>query len=408
MLEDFVDVRGGGLLVLGGARSFSRRRLGGHAAVGRAAGRARSRRARSRCHPPLELVVRPTPRGRSRIPPTQIADTAEDAAAKWRDLPPLTSVNPCRSRAQARRERAADRRRRARPRAGGAGLSALRPRQDARAARAGHLAVAHARQDGRRGHDAPHLLAAARALAGRRRAGSRDGDGDARPRAEGRAGHADGRGRRPGISRASTTAGSPRTSPRRRARSKTCRWSGRSSTTANTARGSRRPRTASTRSPSTARARRARTSAAAPSYLRVAPSDAEYFDAAMRAPLLRRIAEETEGRFFRAADTTRPRRRDHLQRQGRHGRRRARAVGHADHPAPAARADGRRVDVSAVAGAGVKSDACVAACALAGVGLALVAGDDARSRSAAAFGGMLRAVLLRQRAATTASSCSCG
>jgi hypothetical protein len=37
--------------------------------------------------------------------------------------------------------------------------------------------------------------------------------------------------------------------------------------------------------------------------LRVGPSDAEYFDAAMRAPLLRRLAEETEGRFFRAAET---------------------------------------------------------------------------------------------------------
>jgi len=38
--------------------------------------------------------------------------------------------------------------------------------------------------------------------------------------------------------------------------------------------------------------------------MRVAPSDAEYFDAAMRTPLLRRIAEETEGRFFRAAETS--------------------------------------------------------------------------------------------------------
>jgi hypothetical protein len=38
--------------------------------------------------------------------------------------------------------------------------------------------------------------------------------------------------------------------------------------------------------------------------MRVAPSDAEYFDAAMRAPLLRRLAEDTEGRFFRAADTS--------------------------------------------------------------------------------------------------------
>jgi hypothetical protein len=38
--------------------------------------------------------------------------------------------------------------------------------------------------------------------------------------------------------------------------------------------------------------------------LRVAPSDAEYFDAAMRAPLLSRISEETGGRFFRADDTS--------------------------------------------------------------------------------------------------------
>jgi hypothetical protein len=35
----------------------------------------------------------------------------------------------------------------------------------------------------------------------------------------------------------------------------------------------------------------------------VGPSDAEYFDAAMRASLLQRLSEETGGRFFRAADT---------------------------------------------------------------------------------------------------------
>jgi len=37
--------------------------------------------------------------------------------------------------------------------------------------------------------------------------------------------------------------------------------------------------------------------------MRVEPSDAEYFDAAMRAPLLKRIAEETGGRFYHADDT---------------------------------------------------------------------------------------------------------
>jgi hypothetical protein len=38
---------------------------------------------------------------------------------------------------------------------------------------------------------------------------------------------------------------------------------------------------------------------------RVGPSDAEYFDVAMRAPLLQRIAEETGGRFFLASETAR-------------------------------------------------------------------------------------------------------
>ena len=38
--------------------------------------------------------------------------------------------------------------------------------------------------------------------------------------------------------------------------------------------------------------------------VRVAPSDREYFDAAMRAPLLERIAEETEGRFYKAQDVS--------------------------------------------------------------------------------------------------------
>ena len=33
-------------------------------------------------------------------------------------------------------------------------------------------------------------------------------------------------------------------------------------------------------------------------YVRVAPSDSEYFDAAMRAPLLRRISEETGGVYY--------------------------------------------------------------------------------------------------------------
>jgi uncharacterized membrane protein len=41
---------------------------------------------------------------------------------------------------------------------------------------------------------------------------------------------------------------------------------------------------------------------AASMHIRVSAGDAEYFDAAMRAPLLQRIAEETGGRFFTAAN----------------------------------------------------------------------------------------------------------
>ena len=38
-------------------------------------------------------------------------------------------------------------------------------------------------------------------------------------------------------------------------------------------------------------------------HVRAVPSDAEYFDAAMHAPLLRRIAQDTGGRFYTAGNT---------------------------------------------------------------------------------------------------------
>ena len=37
-------------------------------------------------------------------------------------------------------------------------------------------------------------------------------------------------------------------------------------------------------------------------HIRVSAGDGEYFDAAMRAPLLKRIADETGGRFFTPAN----------------------------------------------------------------------------------------------------------
>ena len=126
---------------------------------------------------------------------------------------------------------------------------------------------------------------------------------DARPRAARRAGHADGRRARPGV------PGRERR-PHHRARdgavrqaSKTCRWSGPSSTTASTARGSRRPRTGSIESRSTGRARTGRTSGAA--------RRSCAWRRATRSTSTPRCArrscggssEETDGRFFRAADT---------------------------------------------------------------------------------------------------------
>ena len=42
---------------------------------------------------------------------------------------------------------------------------------------------------------------------------------------------------------------------------------------------------------------------AATMQVRVSAGDAEYFDAAMRAPLLKRIADDTGGRFFTPATT---------------------------------------------------------------------------------------------------------
>ncbi|MEO7190399.1 MAG: hypothetical protein ABI051_05035 [Vicinamibacterales bacterium] len=91
MLEDFVDVRGGGLLAIGGARAFSE---GGWAGtpLSNALPVALDAGRRNPIYPPFELTVRPTRAGQSH-PATQIADTEEAALSKWKELPPLSSVN---------------------------------------------------------------------------------------------------------------------------------------------------------------------------------------------------------------------------------------------------------------------------------------------------------------------------
>jgi uncharacterized membrane protein len=96
MLEDFVDVRGGGLLALGGDRSFSE---GGWAGTPLADALPVVLTRGLRSSDPLAnfdwLVVRPTRAGLNH-PATQITDKEGDVEAKWRDLPPVSSVNPIR------------------------------------------------------------------------------------------------------------------------------------------------------------------------------------------------------------------------------------------------------------------------------------------------------------------------
>jgi uncharacterized membrane protein len=91
MLEDFVDVRGGGLLALGGDLAFAE---GGWAGtpLSNALPVMLDPRQRTPTYPPFELVVRPTPAGLNH-PAVQIADPGSDPADAWRKLPPVYSQN---------------------------------------------------------------------------------------------------------------------------------------------------------------------------------------------------------------------------------------------------------------------------------------------------------------------------
>lgn len=91
MIEDFVAVRGGGLLVLGGARALGEGGWSG-TPLSSALPIAIQGVARDPILPPLELSVRPTREGQVH-PAVQIADTTEAADAKWKELPTLFSVN---------------------------------------------------------------------------------------------------------------------------------------------------------------------------------------------------------------------------------------------------------------------------------------------------------------------------
>ncbi len=91
MLAEFVDKRGGGLLMLGGARSFSE---GGYAgtALGETLPVVLARQAPTDNPPLTRLAVRPTRAGSGHAV-SQIAATEAASAARWPELPELTTIN---------------------------------------------------------------------------------------------------------------------------------------------------------------------------------------------------------------------------------------------------------------------------------------------------------------------------
>jgi hypothetical protein len=91
MLEDFVEVRGGSLIALGGERALGEGSWGG-TPLASALPISIEPGKKAPTYPPFVLTVRPTPAGQSH-PSTQIADTDAAIAAKWKELPPLTAVN---------------------------------------------------------------------------------------------------------------------------------------------------------------------------------------------------------------------------------------------------------------------------------------------------------------------------
>jgi uncharacterized membrane protein len=89
MLAEFVDVRGGGLLLLGGPRAFAE---GGYAGTPLADAMPVTLAAGKPTPSLSELKVRPTRAGEAQAV-TQLGETQEASAERWKSLPPLTSVN---------------------------------------------------------------------------------------------------------------------------------------------------------------------------------------------------------------------------------------------------------------------------------------------------------------------------
>jgi uncharacterized membrane protein len=92
MIADFVDRRGGGLLVLGGARSLGEGGFGGTPVADVLPLTLDPRTRASEPSPLARLTVSPTPAGQAHAI-TQIAETEAASAARWSQLPTVTSVN---------------------------------------------------------------------------------------------------------------------------------------------------------------------------------------------------------------------------------------------------------------------------------------------------------------------------
>lgn len=92
MIAEFVERRGGGLLALGGRRAFAE---GGYAGTPLADALPVVLESDASAGKPAtiaEIRVRPTAFGLTH-PVTQLGPTAEESEARWRSLPPLTTVN---------------------------------------------------------------------------------------------------------------------------------------------------------------------------------------------------------------------------------------------------------------------------------------------------------------------------
>jgi uncharacterized membrane protein len=96
MITDFADRRGGGLLMIGGPRAFAEGAYAGTVVANALPVVLEAARGSDGGLPPVNrLLVRPTRAGTGH-PVTRIAATEAASEAKWKDLPEVTSVNPVR------------------------------------------------------------------------------------------------------------------------------------------------------------------------------------------------------------------------------------------------------------------------------------------------------------------------